>query len=142
MTRRKLLLYLLLAALVALGAGCAGPRPGGLKPAIHRDTIERGPVGLNLVVTKFQWRYVRGGGGLEVTARVRNTTRRAQAPVWVYAMLFDEGGRAVGMGDARVMPPSLAPGQEGTFTLVAATSRPQRPRPIKYLRLLTNFQNS
>jgi hypothetical protein len=138
------LFFLLLAALAAALSGCAdfGRSRAGLKPPIRSNVIERAPVGLRLSVTKFNWQYIRGGGGLQVTGTVRNSTRKTQTPVILYAMLFDETGKAVGMGETRINPGSLAPGAEGRFTLIVATSRPQKPRPIRYLRLLTNFQNS
>lgn len=141
---RFLLYGITIAAFALTATACSsyyGSR-GGLKPPIRNNVIERAPVGLRMSATKFNWRYIRGGTGLEVTGAVRNTTRKTQYPVVLYAMLFDEAGRAVGMGETRISPASLAPGASGTFTLVVGTSRPQRPRPIRYLRLLTNFQNN
>ncbi len=147
--RRSLLsrfcLLLLLTALMAALSGCGdffGRTRHGLKPPIRSNVVERAPVGLRMSVTKFNWQYIRGGSGLQITGTVRNTTRKTQAPVVLYAMLFDETGKAVGMGETRISPGRLAPGASGNFTLVVATSRPQKPRPIRYLRLLTNFQNS
>lgn len=140
----RFILFFSIIAALALSFACSGSRRSraGLKPAIRSDVIERAPVGLRMHVTKFNWQYIRGGSGLQVTGTVRNSTRKTQRPVVLYAMLFDETGRAVGMGEARVTPSSLPPGGQGAFTLVVATSRPQKPRPIKHLRLLTNFQNS
>ncbi len=140
---RFILFFSIIAALAASSA-CSSYRRsrGGLKPAIRSDVIERAPVGLRMDVTKFKWQYIRGGSGLQVTGTVRNSTRKTQQPIVLYAMLFDETGKAVGMGETRITPSSLPPGGQGVFTLVVATSRPQKPRPIKHLRLLTNFQNS
>jgi hypothetical protein len=131
-------------AALALSSACAGSRRSraGLKPAIRQNVSERAPVGLRMDVTKFTWQYIRGGSGLQVTGTVRNSTRKVQQPIVLYAMLFDETGKAVGMGETRVTPSILPPGGQGTFTLVVGTSRPQKPRPIKHLRLLSNFQNN
>lgn len=139
----RFILCVLIIAALGLSSACAGStRRAGLKPSIKRDVIERAPVGLRMDVTKFTWQYIRGGSGLQVNGTVRNSTRKTQAPVVLYAMLFDEGGRAVGMGETRITPSTLAPGAQGTFTLVVGTSRPQKPRPIRHLRLLSNFQNN
>ncbi|UQZ89815.1 hypothetical protein C4J81_11580 [Deltaproteobacteria bacterium Smac51] len=138
------ILFISIIAALALTSACGDTRrrTAGLKPVIRSNVIERAPVGLRMDVTKFNWQYIRGGSGLQVTGTVRNNTRKPQQPVVLYAMLFDETGKAVGMGETRISPSSLAPGAQGSFTLVVATSRPQKPRPIKYLRLLTNFQNN
>lgn len=140
----RFIVCLSVVAALALSSGCFSSRRAraGLKPPARYDVSERAPVGLRMDVTKFTWQYIRGGSGLQVTGTVRNSTRKTQAPIVLYAMLFDEGGKAVGMGETRVAPGSLAPGAEGTFTLVVGTSRPQKPRPIRHLRLLSNFQNN
>lgn len=138
----RFLLYFFIIAALAVTSACSGyGRRTGLKPAIRSDVIERAPVGIRMNATKFSWQYICGGTGLQVRGTVLNSTRKTQSPVVLYAMLFDETGRAVGMGETRISPSTLAPGASGAFTLVVATSRPQKPRPIRYLRLLTNFQN-
>jgi hypothetical protein len=131
-----------LAALLALAAGaCAGPEYG-LKPAIKADVAELAPVSLKVEVLDFRWNYSADGQALSVSGRVRNNTGAAQRPVFLYALLFDETGRAVGLGEARVSP-DLLPGGEGGFHLTVKTSRPRSGRkgPIRHLRLLTNARN-
>jgi hypothetical protein len=128
---------------LALAAGaCAGPEYG-LKPAIKADVAELAPVSLKVEVLDFRWNYSAAGQALSVSGRVRNNTGAAQRPVFLYALLFDETGRAVGMGEARVSPDILPSGGEGGFHLTVKTSRPRSGRkgPIKHLRLLTNARN-
>ena len=131
-----------LAVVLALLAGaCAGPEYG-LKPPITADVAELAPVSLKIEVLDFRWNYTAAGQALAVSGRVRNSTGIAQRPVFLYALLFDETGRAVGMGEARVSP-DLVPGGEGVFHLTVKTSRPRSGRkgPIRHLRLLTNARN-
>jgi len=132
-----------LAVLLSLLAGaCAAPEYG-LKPAIKADLAELAPVSLRVEVLDFNWNYAARGQTLAVSGRVRNNTGADQHPVFLYAMLFDEAGRAVGMGEARVRPDFLPRGGEGDFHLTVKTSRPSSGRkgPIKHLRLLTNARN-
>jgi len=131
------------ALLLVLAAGaCAAPEYG-LKPAIKADVAELAPVSLKVEVLDFRWNYSAAGQALSVSGRVRNNTGAAQRPVFLYALLFDETGRAVGMGEARVSPDILPSGGEGGFHLTVKTSRPRSGRkgPIKHLRLLTNARN-
>jgi hypothetical protein len=136
------LLGLLAVLLAGLAAACAGPEYG-LKPAIKADVAELAPVSLNVEVLDFHWNYSAAGQALTVLGRVRNNTGSAQRPVFLYALLFDETGRAVGMGEARVWPDSLPLDGEGDFHLTVKTSRPSSGRkgPIRHLRLLTNARN-
>ncbi len=117
------------------------PDRRGLKPPIRRDVIEFSAAGMKVIVTDFKWQYVRSGTGLEVTGKVKNRSGRPQEPVVLYAMLFDETGLAVGMGDVTVSPRRLEEGGVGTFSLVVGAGRQQKPSPIKHIRLLTNAQN-
>jgi len=128
--------------LALLVTACAVPEYG-LKPAIKADVTELAPVSLNIEVEDFRWRYSSSGEALIVSGRVRNKTAAAQRPVFLYTMLFDETGRAVGMGEARVKPELLPPGAEGDFQLTVKTSRPRTDRkgPIRHVRLLTNARN-
>ena len=130
-------------AMALIAAGCAVPPEYGLKPAIRADVAEMAPVSLKVEVTDFRWRYSATGEALAVTGRVRNMTGTVQRPVFLYAMLFDETGRAVGMGEARVWPELLPNGAEGDFQLMVKTSRPRSGRtgPVKHMRLLTNARN-
>jgi hypothetical protein len=130
-----------LAFLTLLMTVSCGSRADGLKPPIWRNVAERAPVGLRVDVVNFNWQYIRDGGGLQVSGTVKNNSGRDQRVV-LYCMLFDEGGKAVGMGEARVSPLLLPAGGLGSFTLTAATSRPRQPRPIRHMRLLTNAQNN
>jgi hypothetical protein len=125
-----------------LAVACAGPEYG-LKPPIKSDVAELAPVSLKVEVLDFRWNYAATGQALTVSGRVKNNTGAAQRPVFLYAMLFDETGRAVGLGEARVSPEFLPRGGEGDFSLTVKTSRPRSGRkgPIKYLRLLTNARN-
>jgi len=128
--------------LVLLAGACAAPEYG-LKPAIKADVVELAPVSLKVEVLAFNWNYTASGQALFVYGRVRNNTGVVQQPVFLYAMLFDEFGRAVGMGEALVRPALLSSGGEGDFSLTVKTSRPRSgPKgPIKHLRLLTNARN-
>ena len=128
--------------LAFLTGACTVPEYG-LKPAIKADVAELAPVSLKIEVLNFKWNYAASGQALAVSGRVRNNTGAVQQPVFLYAMLFDETGRAVGMGEARVRPDFLSSGGEGDFNLTVKTSRPRSGRkgPIKHLRLLTNARN-
>jgi hypothetical protein len=128
--------------LLLLAAACAGPEYG-LKPPIKSDVAELAPVSLKVEVLDFRWNYSSTGQALTVSGRVKNKTGSAQRPVFLYAMLFDETGRAVGLGEARVAPEFLPIGGEGDFSLTVKTSRPRSGRkgPIRHLRLLTNARN-
>ena len=133
-----------LALVAALGVGaCAQPAVSGLKPPTRVDIAESAPVGLRVEVRDFQWVYWSSGQGLVVTGKVRNNTGRLQQPVFLYALLFDETGLGVGLGEAKVSPAALPAGAEGDFRLSVKTSRTRQGRqgPIKHLRLLTNAQN-
>jgi hypothetical protein len=123
-------------------AACAGPEYG-LKPAIKADVAELAPVSLKVEVEDFRWGYSAGGEALLVSGRARNNTGTTQSPVFLYAMLFDETGRAVGMGEARVSPDFLPQGAQGDFQLAVKTSRPRSgwKGPVKHVRLLTNARN-
>ena len=141
--RRARGLAVFMAGFLALLAGaCAGPEYG-LKPAIKADVAELAPVSLKVEVLDFKWGYAAAGQALAVSGRVRNNTGADQQPVFLYAMLFDETGRAVGLGEARVWPDFLPKGGEGAFHLTVKTSRPRSGRkgPIRHLRLLTNARN-
>jgi hypothetical protein len=132
-----------LAGLLFLLAGaCAGPEYG-LKPPLKADVAELAPVSLKIEVLDFRWNYTASGQALAVSGRVRNNTGAAQRPVFLYAMLFDETGQAVGLGEARVSPELMPEGGEGGFHLTVKTSRPRSGRkgPIRHLRLLTNARN-
>jgi hypothetical protein len=128
--------------LAFLAGACAVPEYG-LKPPIKVDTAELAPVGLKVEVENFRWNYSDRGQALTVSGRVRNNTGNAQQPIFLYAMMFDETGRAVGMGEARVSPELLPAGGEGNFHLTVKTSRPRSglKGPIRHLRLLTNAQS-
>ena len=128
---------------LALAAGaCAGPGYG-LKPPLKADLAELAPISLKVEVLDFRWNYSAAGQALSVSGRVRNNTGADQRPVFLYALLFDETGRAVGLGEARVRPDLLPAGGEGRFSLTVKTSRPSfGPKgPVKHLRLLTNARN-
>ena len=125
-----------------LAAACLGPEYG-LKPPIKADVAELAPVSLRVEVLDFRWNYSSEGQSLTVSGRVKNKTEADQRAVFLYAMLFDENGRAVGLGEARVNPEPLPRGGEGDFRLTVKTSRPSSGRkgPIRHLRLLTNARN-
>ena len=131
-----------LAAALLTGA-CAAPPSPGLKPPTRVDVAESAPISLRIEVRDFQWAYSGAGDRLLVTGRVKNDTGRPQPMVYLYAMLFDETGLAVGLGEALVSPAPLSAGAEGSFHLSVRTSRPRHGRqgPIEYLRLLTNARN-
>ncbi|MDR2725811.1 MAG: FxLYD domain-containing protein [Candidatus Adiutrix sp.] len=128
--------------LILLAGACAGPEYG-LKPPITADVAELAPISLKIEVLDFRWNYTAAGQSLAVSGRVRNNTGAVQRPVFIYAMLFDETGRAVGLGEARVSPDLMPSGGEGSFQLTVKTSRPRSGRkgPIRHLRLLTNARN-
>ncbi len=126
---------LLLAALLAVSAAC-GSRYG-LKPPISRDTIEKAPVGLNIEASQFSWAY-QSGGYLLIEGQAVNKSGRSHSDLNLFAMLFDEEGRGVALGEARLSPSTLEPGQTASFQLKVASSR---PRGIKYLRLLTHIKS-
>jgi hypothetical protein len=115
----------------------------GLKPSIKADVAELAPVSLKVEVLDFSWNYSSTGQALTVVGRVKNNTGADQRAVFLYAMLFDETGRAVGLGEARINPEPMPKGGEGDFSLTVKTSRPQAGRngPIRHLRLLTNARN-
>ena len=125
-----------------LATACLG-REYGLKPPITADVAELAPVSLMVEVLDFRWNYSSEGQSLTVSGRVKNNTGADQRAVFLYAMLFDETGRAVAMGEARVTPEPLPLGGEGDFSLTVKTSRPSSGRkgPIRHLRLLTNARN-
>ncbi|MDR2934736.1 MAG: FxLYD domain-containing protein [Candidatus Adiutrix sp.] len=125
-----------------LATACLEPEYG-LKPPIKADLAELAPVSLKVEVQDFRWNYSSTGQALTVSGRVRNNTGTAQETVFLYAMLFDETGRAVGLGEARVNPEPLPGGGEGDFSLTVKTSRPRSGQkgPIRHLRLLTNARN-
>jgi len=125
-----------------LATACLGPEYG-LKPPIKADVAELAPVSLMVEVQDFRWSYSSSGQSLAVSGRVKNNTGADQRAVFLYAMLFDETGRAVGLGEARVTPEPLPLGGEGDFSLTVKTSRPSSGRkgPIRHLRLLTNARN-
>ena len=116
----------------------------GYKPATDVDVFEKAPNSLNYDVVGFKWSYMPDGVGLRVTGQIKNNTAKA-APAVIYAMLFDEKGLAVGMGEAKIHPVNLAPGRTGSFSLMAATNRPKGQKStggdIKHMRLLTNTQD-
>jgi len=128
--------------LFMLAPACVGSEYG-LKPPIKADVAELAPVSLMVEVLDFRWNYSSGGQALSVSGRVRNNTGAEQRAVFLYAMLFDETGRAVGLGEARVTPEPLPLGGQGDFSLTVKTSRPESGRkgPVKHLRFLTNAQN-
>jgi hypothetical protein len=123
-------------------SSCSKPKYG-LKPPTDVDVFELAPVSLKVEVQNFKWGYNESGDGLTITGKVKNNTGRTQRPIFLYAMLFDETGLAVAMGESRVDPTELAAGGEGDFTLKAKTSRPKNSRQgaIRHLRLLTNARN-
>ena len=134
---------LALAAATLLAGACAQSPTYGLKQPTKVDVAELAPVSLRIEVQNFRWSYSAAGDRLSVSGRVKNKTGRVQRPVFLYAMLFDETGLAVGMGEARVRPEPLPAGAEGDFNLTVKTSRPRSGRqgPVKHLRLLTNARN-
>lgn len=127
--------FFCLAAVLALSA-CSGVYEG-LKPPTKVDVAEKAPVGLDIEVTDFKWTYM-PGGQIQVTGRVVNKSGASQTDLNLFAMLFDEKGRAVAMGETRVSPSTLAGGQQGDFQLTVATSR---PKGINHIRLLTNIKS-
>ena len=132
----------LLALLLAM-VSCAAAPEYGLKPPIKADVAELAPISLKVEVENFRWNYSAAGEALVVSGRVRNRSGAAQRPVFLYAILFDETGRAVGMGEARVRPEYLPNGAEGDFHLMVKTSRPRSglKGPVRHVRLLTNARN-
>ena len=119
-------------------SACAPANPA-YKASIKADVSERAPVGFPFDVEDFQWSYVDGGNRLQVSGRIKNNGSTARRGV-IYALIFDEKGQGVALGESGISPAVLEPGQSGSFSIVAKTSRPQRGRPIKHLRLLTNTQ--
>lgn len=116
----------------------------GYKPPTDVDVFEKAPNSLDYEVVGFKWTYLPDGVGLRVTGQIKNNTGKAGKAV-IYAMLFDEVGLAVGMGEAKIYPIGLAPGRTGSFSLTVATNRPKGQKAtggdIKHLRLLTNTQD-
>ncbi|MDR2945689.1 MAG: FxLYD domain-containing protein [Candidatus Adiutrix sp.] len=118
---------------VALGlGGCSKPN-NVYKGPITANVIERAPNSLQVDVTDFSWAYL-PNGRLEITGRAQNNTRRDQYQVTFFAMLFDEAGAPVALGESAVSPVLLPAGGQGSFRIVAQTSRPSG---IRHLRLLT-----
>jgi hypothetical protein len=129
----RLLAALALAAFLTLPA-CA--RPYGYKPPTNVDVFERAPVGEAVDVTDFTWAYEKGGR-IQVTGKAKNNSGRTLMNITLFLMLFDEKGKAVALGEARLTPWEVPAGGEGTFSLLAPTDR---PKGIKHIRLLTNAQ--
>ena len=109
----------------------------GLKPPTDVDVVEKAPVGLDIEVSDFKWTYV-SGGKIQVSGQVINKSGQSHGNLNLFTMLFDETGRAVAMGEARIMPASLQNGQTGEFQLTMATSRPSG---IAHIRLLSNIKS-
>lgn len=101
------------------------------------DVFERAPDSLKVDVTGFNWTYL-PDGRLEITGTAKNNTRQEQLYVTLFAMLFDEAGDPVALGESAVTPAILPKGGQGSFRIVAQTSRPVG---IKHLRLLTKAVN-
>ncbi len=123
---------------LTLANACA-PVNSAYKAPIKADLAEKAPVGLDFEVKDFKWDYLSDGRRLQVTGTIENHTKTARRGT-IFAMLFDEKGLGVAMGESQISPAVLEPGQSGTFTIVAQTSRPKGPQAIKHLRLLTNVQ--
>ncbi len=131
MKQVKLILASLL--LLALLPAC-GPSRLGYKPPTDVDVAERAPVGQKFDVESFKWRYL-NGGRLEVTGTIKNNTGKAQSGLTIFAMMFDETGKAVAMGESFLSPTYVEAGKTAQFKIVAQTDR---PKGIEHLRLLTN----
>lgn len=125
---------------LALGPAACGRVNTAYRAPIDGDVIEKATNSLDFDVQDFKWAYMRDGRGLKVTGTIKNNTGQTQRAV-IYALMFDEKGLGTAMGETRVNPPVLQPGAVGSFTIVAATNRPQATEPILHLRLLTNTQN-
>lgn len=115
--------------------GCAANHV--YKAPTDSDVFERAPNSMKVDVTGFTWAYLEDGR-LEVTGTAKNNTRKDQLYVTLFAMLFDEAGDPVALGESAVSPAHLAAGGQGAFRIVAQTSRPVG---IKHLRLLTKAVN-
>lgn len=107
------------------------------KAPTNVDVFERAPKSMKVDVTEFSWRYL-GGDLLEVSGKAVNNTRAPQPNVTLFAMIFDEAGKPVAMGESAVSPATLPAGGKGTFRIVARTSRPTG---IQHVRLLTKAVN-
>jgi len=107
------------------------------KAPTNTDVFERAPNSMKVDVTSFKWAYL-PDGRLEITGTAMNNTRKDQLYVTLFAMLFDEAGDPVALGESAVSPELLPAGGQGTFRIVAQTSRPQG---IRHLRLLTKAVN-
>ena len=120
-------------------SACAPKKDSPYKDPISQDVSESASVGLKFEVQDFKWAYVNGGKSLQVTGTIKNKTKKAHHAV-IYAMMFDENGAGVAMGESFITPAYLEPGQSGSFSVLAQTNRPQGPNGIRHLRLLTNAQ--
>ena len=137
----RLLGLILLAASAALFLSACGRGNLGYRPPTDVDVIDkRAKASLPFDVTEFQWSYLPGGRQIKVTGTIRNNGRNP-AGGFVYALMFDEDGIGTAMGEGLITPGLIQPGQSGSFTVVAQTSRPQSVKPLKAIRLLTNTQS-
>lgn len=124
---------------VVLFSACGQPVNVAWRPPTDVDVIEQAAVGLNYEVTEFKWVYIDGGRRLQVDGKVKNKSKTTSRAV-IYGFMFDERGDGVAMGESWTNPAFLEPGQIGTFSIVAQTSRPASVDKIKNIRLLTNAQ--
>lgn len=128
-------LFGLAIALTAMLTAC-GTRNYGYKPPTEVDVFERAPVGEKIDITDFKWKYL-PNNRIQVTGTAKNNSGKALNGVTLFAMLFDEKGKAVAMGESFINPSQLPAGGQGSFKIEAQTDR---PKGIKHLRLLTNAQ--
>lgn len=123
----------LLVCSLAFLAACS-PVNYAAKAPIDKDVSERAPKSIKIDVQDFSWSYA-GGDRIRVTATVKNNTGRSQSGLTIFAMLFDENGTGVALGESFISPPYLSAGTSGTIEFTARTSRPAG---LKHIRLLTN----
>ncbi len=97
----KYSVLVLVAALVGLAA-CA-PVNTAYRAPIDHDVTERAKVGLPFDVQDFTWTYVQGGSRLKVSGTIKNNGRAARRGV-IYALMFDEKGLGVAMGESSISP--------------------------------------
>lgn len=131
----KTILIAALAAAALFFSACATDHV--YKAPTNVDVFERAPKSMRVDVTDFSWAYL-PDGRLEITGTAKNNTREEQLNVTLFAILFDEAGAPVALGESAVNPALMPPGSKGSFRIVAQTSRPVG---IKHLRLLTKAVN-
>ena len=132
--KTNLIRLLAIGLLTGFTATACSPVNYAIKAPIDRNVSERAPKSLKIEVQEFTWSYV-GGDRIQAKATVKNNTGRPQTSLTIFAMLFDENGQGVAMGESFISPPYLAAGAVGSIEINARTSRPSG---IKHIRLLTN----